>query len=306
MSINKEYLPSNEKIRKILFPIDGSESSKAVIEWGIRNLDHSETSIYLLIVIKSLDHDYSPTVTSQILEEAKCRFEERKFLVEKTDFVVSKSVASAICQYADTEGIAHIIMGSHGKTIGPIIFGSISRAVMEKARQPVVIIKNPHLPLLETANPNESVRTHERSVLVPVDNNDVAEKLIPLMSELFDKHSAVIHLLHVVVHDSHNAAHINNQFESGKKILEKNKETFETAGYWVAAAGYESGDPAEVIFKYAEKRGIDQISILSQHLSNIEKLLFGSISTVLVKQNKYKVLVFSCRKTKKDTKQPVH
>jgi nucleotide-binding universal stress UspA family protein len=292
MIIHKDWPPS-KIVRRILFPIDGSESSKAVMQWGIRFLDHAEASIHFLIAVKSMDKDYSPLVTVHILEEARNCFEESKFHVEKADFVINPNISSAICRFADDQNIDYIVMGSHGKTFGRLMIGSISRAVMEKARQPVVIIKNPHFPLIEADEPIRLARTHVRNVLVPIDREDTAEKLISLMAGLLDKQSAVIHLLHAVFYDPHNASHIHSQFESGKKIIEKNREGFEAAGYWVAAAECRSGDPGDVILNYAHERGIDQITVLSRHLSNIEKFLFGSVSTALVKQDKFKVLIFS-------------
>lgn len=300
MIIRKDWPPSSSGTkRQILFPLDGSESSLAVAQWGIRYLDNAEASIYLLIVVRSLDKDYNPDTTTRILEETKNLFEKENFQVVKTECIVDQNIPDAICRFADAEHIEHIIMGTNGKTFGPLMIGSSSRAVMEKANQPVLIIKNPHLPAFKPEDPAHSVRNQPRSVLIPVDTQDTAERLIPLMHGLLDKQSAIIHLLHVVTYDPYSAAHISNQYESGKKIIELNRQSFEEAGYWVAAAEHKSGDPLEVILNYAKERGVDQITVLSRHFSNIEKFLFGSVSTALLNQDTFKTLVFGYGKRKK-------
>lgn len=300
MNIQNDQPPSMiPKKRKILLPLDGSDSSLATLHWGVRYLDKAGTSIYLLNVASSKNDE---SLSGKVLEQAKALLEKSGFQVAKSNVIQNQDISAAICKYADEEKIGHIIMGSQGKPFGRVIIGSKSRAVMEKARQPVLIIKNPELPGVEFNEPDLSIRTHARSVLIPVDTETTAETLIPLMASLLDKGSAVIHLLHAVVYDPYNASHINAQFESGKKIIEKNRDAFEAAGYWVAEAEARSGDPLEVILKYAQEKSIDQISLLSRHLSNIEKFLFGSVSTGLMKQDQFKVLVFGYGSKKK--KQP--
>jgi nucleotide-binding universal stress UspA family protein len=285
-------------MHKILFPIDGSDHAKATMHWAARFLDNLDSSIYLLIVAESLDIDYSTTTMERILHEAKTWLENCGFHVEKTDYQVNRKASDAICAYARQELVDYIIIGSHGNAFAQMFVGSVSREVMEKASQPVLVIKNTRVPTMDISSPVQfhltqcPPKNQVLKVLMPVDNALSATTLMPLMEGLLDKKLARILLLNVVNIDSENVSLANMRLDDADKILSENTAVLEAQGFQVQEAAHRVGDPVQEICRYADEKSIDQIALISRNRSNIEKFLFGSTSTGLLRQANQPVLVF--------------
>lgn len=285
-------------MRKILFPVDGSDYSRATLQWAALFLDNMDSSIYLLIVAESLDMDYSLERMDTILTEAKEWLESCGFHVVQTDYVVNRKAAEVICDYAKSEGIDHIIIGSHGQTVAQIIVGSVSREVLEKASVPVLVIKNTRIPSMEISSPGElrlsqcPPRGKILKVLMPVDGELTAKTLLPLLEGLLDRKTTHVYLFHAADTTSENPYTLNKQLEEAHNILAANRADLKEQGYTVMEGEARIGFPVSEICKYANEKGIDQIALASRNRSNIEKFLFGSVSTGLMKEARQPVLVF--------------
>lgn len=277
---------------KILFPLDGSDYSKTTLNWAARFLDNLDSSIYLLIVAESLDIDYSVESMEKILSEAKEWLESCGFHVSKADYLVNQKAPEAICNYAKSKEIDHIIIGSHGYAFAQMIVGSVSRKVMEKASIPVLVIKNTRIPMLEISEPGQvklnqcPPKGQELKVLMPVDGELTAKTILPLMEGIQDKKTALVYLFYAAEVNSENPSMVDRQLQDAGKILAENKATLQDQGYRVAEAEYRIGEAVHEIRKYAEEKGIDQIVLASRKRSNIEKFLFGSVSTGLLREAK--------------------
>lgn len=136
---------------KVLIPVDGSEPALWTIQEAGTFLDKRAAEITLFMVVVPVGAEM-PMGFYAIDEEdralAALRIAENEartagLRVVKTDHVLFHEPASAICEYAQKEGMDLIVMGSHGyQGIAKFIMGSVSERVFKQAAQPVVIVRN--------------------------------------------------------------------------------------------------------------------------------------------------------------------
>lgn len=144
--------------KKILFPVDLSDVSPRITPWVIMMAEKFEAQIYLLFVARTFDHliafDFSQVAINdfslRITEGAEANikeFAETEFK-EYPDFntkVIEGDPANEILDYAASEDIDLIIMGTHGrKGLNRVIFGSVADRVVKMSPTPVMTI-NPYL-----------------------------------------------------------------------------------------------------------------------------------------------------------------
>jgi nucleotide-binding universal stress UspA family protein len=133
---------------KVLLPIDGSDSSQKTLRWAVHFLNKQTARIFLLTIIElppgvpPIDVDFNKA--EQHLKEARNLLESNGYLVEKQNYIIADP-APAICQYAEDEDVDQIIIGSHGKQgVAKFLMGSVSEAVFNHAKRPVLVLKNDH------------------------------------------------------------------------------------------------------------------------------------------------------------------
>ncbi len=136
---------------KILLPVDGSKPSQRTLEWAVQFLDQDCSDIFILHVLPTparllpasqniLPHEIDEA--EKILSHARFWFEHQGFHVVDSAYKIGDP-PSLICEYADTNGIHLILLGSHGhEGVFSKLFGGVSSKVFQWAKQPVVIFNN--------------------------------------------------------------------------------------------------------------------------------------------------------------------
>jgi nucleotide-binding universal stress UspA family protein len=141
-------------IKKILFPVDLSESSPQLVPMVKEMTKVLGADLHVLFVARAFEHyaglgvaipyihDFEAELTKQA-EKGLIEFLETHFQGEKyVSAVLPGDPAERILDYAKNEGISMIIMGTHGrKGIERIIFGSVAEFVVKYSRVPVLTIK---------------------------------------------------------------------------------------------------------------------------------------------------------------------
>jgi len=145
------------KIEKILFPLDFSEVSPKIVPWVKHMAEKFDAEVHLLYVVRRMDHlggFYVEEVSikkfeKEILEGVERSISEfaeehfSKYTNIKTKFVVGDA-PDEIVNYAKTEGVNLIIMGTHGrKGLDRLFFGSVAEKVIKTSSVPVLSI-NPY------------------------------------------------------------------------------------------------------------------------------------------------------------------
>ena len=145
------------KFKKILFPVDLSESSAQIIPFVASMAKTFQSDLHLLFVarvFKYYDTIYVPPVSivefeEKVVKGGKTRLDE--FVEENLkDCCVSIAKvlpgdpAEEIVKYVDAEGIDLVIMGTHGrKGLDRILFGSVAAHVVTRSSVPVMTV-NPY------------------------------------------------------------------------------------------------------------------------------------------------------------------
>jgi nucleotide-binding universal stress UspA family protein len=144
-------------IKKILFPVDLSESSEKLVPYVATMADKFQTEIHIPYVGRIFQYFtsiYVPHTSinkfeAELLQGAEKRMQEFKDTNFKAfpntqTVVVLGDASEEIIHYSESEKIDLIIMGTHGrKGLDKVIFGSVAEQVVKTAPVPVMVV-NPY------------------------------------------------------------------------------------------------------------------------------------------------------------------
>ncbi len=148
-----------KSFKKVLFPVDLSEVSPRLAPWVRELADILDAEVHLLFVARRLEHFAAVYVANQSIESfeqqivqgaeqgleefVKNHFEARGFDRCVTRVILGDA-AEEILEYARSQGIDMIIMGTHGrKGLERVLFGSVADRVVKMATVPVLTV-NPY------------------------------------------------------------------------------------------------------------------------------------------------------------------
>jgi nucleotide-binding universal stress UspA family protein len=155
----------NNKISKILVPIDGSELSRKAADYAIFLSSKLGTELCVIHVIDNVPYEHNvgsyglydietPGEIRQILEEErgitkewfdqiKVKANEKDIQVIRTDLVTTRSsIESAIVNYAERNQVDLIVIGPAGHSgFRKLVFGSVASGVIKHSHCPVMMIK---------------------------------------------------------------------------------------------------------------------------------------------------------------------
>ena len=146
-----------KEFKKILFPVDLSESSVKIVPYVQTVAKKFDAKIHILFVARVFDYFtgiYVPvpsitTMGKDIIDGAEKRLYEfidehfSAFPNTKTA-VVAGDASEEIIKYIEDQHIDLVIMGTHGrKGMDKIIFGSVADRIVKTAPVPVMVV-NPY------------------------------------------------------------------------------------------------------------------------------------------------------------------
>jgi len=132
----------------VLIPIDGSDQALQTIAMAGKFLNRQISLIYLLTVKPPMEAFPWCTLedvlqTQRDLERAKFRADIAGLKVQNTAHVFFDSPSFAICNYANRIKANLIVIGTHGyQGFAKFLIGSVTRQVLEKSTQPVIMVRN--------------------------------------------------------------------------------------------------------------------------------------------------------------------
>ncbi|CAB1058275.1 hypothetical protein D1BOALGB6SA_3031 [Olavius sp. associated proteobacterium Delta 1] len=145
------------EFKRILYPVDLSESSAKIALYVQSVAKKFESKIYILFAARVFEYFTSmyvpvPSVSRfeiEVIEGAEKRLYEfvdehfSEFANTKTG-VVAGDASEEIIKYIEDQRIDLVIMGTHGrKGMDKIIFGSVAERVLKTSPVPVMVV-NPH------------------------------------------------------------------------------------------------------------------------------------------------------------------
>ncbi len=139
-------------IKKILVPIDGSESSKKALEMAIVMARASNAELTILEVIEEFGplpgyYDAAPPGADRIKWISEQRFEKIHPMLDEENVKWNRRVeegyaADRIVEIASDEKFDMIVIGSRGLSgLGRFLMGSVSDRVVHHAHCSVTVVK---------------------------------------------------------------------------------------------------------------------------------------------------------------------
>lgn len=141
-----------------------------------------------------------------------------------------------------------------------------------------------------------------KKVLVPLDGSDLAVCALNHVKDLF-KAGAVEEITILNVVNTHIpwaeefssymdlSSARESLFVAAKKYLAGLESKLSTLGVRVKTAAVEGNSPADAIFEYAEKNGMNMIAIATHGSSGLKKLLLGGVANAILQESHIPVLL---------------
>ncbi len=146
-----------KEFKKILFPVDLSESSEKILPYVQAVAKKFEAKIHILFAARVFEYFTSiyvphPSINKfekEIIDGAEKKLYEfidkhfKEYPGTKT-VVVAGDASEEIINYVESQGIDLIIMGTHGrKGLDKVMFGSVAERVVKTSPVPVLVV-NPY------------------------------------------------------------------------------------------------------------------------------------------------------------------
>ena len=191
----------------VLAPVDGSTRALRAVPWAAKLAGPGGTVVLLRVVppqpayaetLFSLvgAEDTIPGIQDAWARVAKADMDDAAALLSESDVAVEQMVAEGepdeeIVAAAVRRGVEMIAMASHGRgAVGRAIFGSVADRVARTAPVPVLILRIPD----EDADHGVVVSR----IVVPLDGSQIAERALPVVSELALQFPAPVHVVRAV------------------------------------------------------------------------------------------------------------
>lgn len=138
---------------EILFPTDGGPASEAALEHALDHAKRYDARLHTLYVVDttayaSLDAG-AETVISALQQEGETALQSVAERAEAADVsvvseIISGSPYKQLVDYAETQSIDLIVMGTHGRTgLDRYLLGSVTERVVRTADVPVLTVRVP-------------------------------------------------------------------------------------------------------------------------------------------------------------------
>ena len=139
-------------IKKVLVPVDGSESSQKALEMAIAIAKASSAKLTILEVIEEFGplpgyYEAPPVGEDRVKWVSEQRFEKVHPILDSSDIKWDRRVeegyaADMICDIAEKEKYDMIVIGSRGHSaLGRFLVGSVSDRVVHHAPCSVTVVR---------------------------------------------------------------------------------------------------------------------------------------------------------------------
>ena len=146
-----------KEFKKILFPVDLSESSPKIVPYVTTMAEKFGAEVHLLFVSRIFEYFsgiYVPHPSINDFEEQVRKGATRRLKEFKEEYfsdlkdtkaeIISGDISEEILKYIQTNGIDLLILGTHGrKGLEKVVFGSVAERVSKASPVPVFLV-NPY------------------------------------------------------------------------------------------------------------------------------------------------------------------
>ncbi len=296
--------------RKLLFPTDFSESSRAALDHALLWAEVGDAELLLLNVVSfggadPFDPEHHFPEPEELFERLQvlARSEMARMIESQhgrtlhlREFVRrAPSPASGILAFAREHDVDQIIMGTHGRRgASRLLMGGVTAAVLRGASCPVLVIPSRH--------PRPAGRL--RRILAPVDFSQGSRRSLDLARRMAELTEADLELFHVVpdleVPLPMNPGGAGLATTVARELVPAAREALadiaaECGPQVRVSTEVWHGPPATTILNRAEEAGADLIVIGTEGRTGFDRLLLGSVADRVSSLSKVPVLVVPSR-----------
>ena len=295
---------------KIVVPLDGSPAAECALPWvrtlarrlalpvtlfsvvDLREISRDVTAADGLLFLDRMVEDESRRMTDYVNQTAKSL--GAVALVTQSD----KGAAETIVETAAADKNSLIVMATHGRSgLNRFLLGSTAEKVLRASNNPVLLVK-----ATETAvGAGEAALT---SIVVPLDGSELAERVLPAVTELAQKLALEVILMraYAIPYGAYSAGegfydpvHLETLLTMVKQealeYLEKKVAELKRQGLSKVSFVAKEGLSADEIIKFARETPANLIAMSSHGRSGVKRLVLGSVTETVVRHSGDPVLV---------------
>jgi nucleotide-binding universal stress UspA family protein len=278
------------KIKKILYPTDFSEPSDQAFAAAVFLAERYGAELHMLHVLAlhaadPSDPEHTLPGLDDVYEQLSSAADVRMRTAGETHASAIElhqsqtrglSAAAGILDYAETQEIDLIVMGTHGRRgLRRFIMGSVAEEVVRLARCPVLTMRG-----------DEDTKAPERfeRILVPLDFSQHSRVALDNAKRLAADYGAQITLLHVVEEvvypdfyypvSATGTMQTEALREEAKRRLDQMRDEIGPG----ATAHVSIGRASHEIAEFAANHDIDLIVIATHGLTGVESALLGTVA----------------------------
>lgn len=284
--------------KKILLATDFSKASRAALFAGVsigsRCLAHLE-AVHVVTYLEDVYHAARFLVPGgewqgQMEQEFEAYFPAKLYPNSKRSLLVGHSIPGEVLEHARKEGCDLIIVGTHGRTVGNLLMGSVTQQLTRSSEIPVMIVRG-------VENAEERYQGF-KNIVVPTDFSAASRKALEFAGRFANFLEGDVHLVHAVdlpVITEFQAAY--PEFEM--KIPEPSDMNMDSTlrqmlnGLDLVGEGKIAtltGDPVKEIVHYAESHHADFIIMGTHGRKGLERILLGSVTSGVVAKSHMPVI----------------
>jgi nucleotide-binding universal stress UspA family protein len=267
----------------ILVPIDGSEKDARALAVAA---DLARLADASLTVVRVRDAGTAPTsaeVEHAILDAVRSAAGRVGLAVSRgvaCEVLDADDVPAALLAKADAMSAAAVVMATRApQAIGRAIHGSVADRIVREATQPVMLVP-PGADFLG----GHDVRL--RRVLVPVDGSDASLTVLAHLLAFANARELDLVLFRVVP-----PTFGHSRAEAAETTLNELVVRVRTRGATAEARVVEAEDPAATIAAAIRQDLVDFIAMSTRGAGGVERLVFGSVATAVVRASEVPVLL---------------
>jgi nucleotide-binding universal stress UspA family protein len=294
---------------KIIVPLDGSAAAECALPL-VRGLARRlAVPVQLLSVIDL--HEISRNVSAaeglfldRLLEDGAKHSAEYLDTIAKslgahtvTTVCARGNAAETVIDTAAADKNALIVMGTHGRSgLNRFLLGSVAEKVLRGSANPLLLVKATE----PIATQGEALL---KSIVVPLDGSDLAERVLPAVTELARKLELEVFLVraYAIPYGAYSAGegfydpvHLESFLTMLKQetfdYLEAKVAGLKRAGITASFVAKE-GLSADEIIKFARETPANLVAMSSHGRSGIKRWVLGSVTETVVRHSGDPVLV---------------
>jgi len=281
--------------KKILVPLDGSDTAEAILPFAQEVAIKSGAALLLVTAVQQTG-TWDVGLSLQVMEkEGQIAGEYLAEQVGKvsgkaTSQVLQGDAAEAILSCAEKEGADLIAISTHGRSgIRRFLFGSVATKLLEASPVPVLFLRPKEGE--DKGAPGPVVK----KILVPLDGSDVALSILPTVEEFAKAMGASLTLYHAVaplaVYPGFEAAVVPAMNTVTEELQNQAKQVLGQAAKDIRARGGEATivvalDTAVAgILQAGDDVKADLIAIGTHGRGRLRRLTLGSVADGVVRRS---------------------